>query len=313
MPRSACVGLLGALDFNVVTFVMALLIFCSPKSTGLALYSLVVLLFGLVVGVGLWVLWPRRHAMLSLFQLVCGATAASPCLTSSRLVFPALPPAVVAVEPAVSAPATTDVSGVLPAASVDLFPAPACSVVSPAPSPTMAVAAKPALMIESVAPAVLSLPAASGADVGLVLCGVGGPACVVPPGDKILISVSPRVKKVVKKRWSCKSRRQITRTNLSSLGVEVPPTPMSIDESNESIAADVPLLPAAMEDVIFSSRGIWFPASAAAATPAPSLSADARPVGFAGPDSRPPAAASTNKEAAIANRPIAIPRRCRRP
>ncbi|CEP12334.1 hypothetical protein [Parasitella parasitica] len=70
MPPYAWVGLLGALGFNVANSVMALLlIFCSPDSTGLAFYSLVVLLLGLFVGVSLCVLWPRRHALLSRLRL----------------------------------------------------------------------------------------------------------------------------------------------------------------------------------------------------------------------------------------------------
>ncbi|CEP12918.1 hypothetical protein [Parasitella parasitica] len=296
MPSSACVGLLGVLDFNVVTFVMALLIFCSAESIGLALYSLVVLLFGLVVGVGLWVLWPRRRALLSLLGLVrdaspaaaCarrspGATAASAGLSSSRFVCPALPPAAVAVEPAVSAPATADVSGVLPAASAGVcpaLPAPSCPVVLPVLSPV-----KPAATMESVAPAVVSvgdvLPppadvvsllspscspvvmpaAASGADVGLVLCGVGGPACVVLPGDKIPVSVSPRVGKVAKKPFSRKLCRKIRHTDVASLGVKSPATPMSIDSCLDSFAADLPP-PTAMEDVDASPCGNWVSAPA---------------------------------------------------
>ncbi|CEP12911.1 hypothetical protein [Parasitella parasitica] len=415
MPQYACVGLMGVLDFNVVTFVMALIIFCSPDSTGLALYSLVVFLFGLVVGVGLWVLWPRCRALLSLLGLIWGASPACSGLLSSRLVCPASPPAAVAVEPALSAPATADVSGVLFAASVSLdsaLPTPACPVVlRPAPvavdlalpapknpdvpgvvsavsvgfcpalpatscpvvlsasfSP-MEKAVKPAASVESVAPAVVSagavlpspvvMPAASGADVPF--------ACVVLPGDKIPIFFSSRGGKVFKKPWSRKLCRQIARTDLASLGVERPATPMSIDDSLETIAADVSSPFAAMEeDVMFSSCSIWIPASADVPPPtamedvifpSPSgvcvpassavapptamedvicLSSDTLPAAFAGtashhpfaasafsrspvasrkPPSKPLAsapAASTTKQADIADRPIAIPRR-RRP
>ncbi|CEP12305.1 hypothetical protein [Parasitella parasitica] len=239
MPLLACVGLLGVLDFNVVTFLGRAYV-CS--------------------GCWCWavVLWPRLLLGLAPDGVSLagnslgapGATAASP-----GLVCLALPPAAFAVEPgAEPAPAKPDVVVLEPAAVVDLCSSPSASSSSSpvglaiAPPPVIAEAVKPAATVESedsvdvsagvvLAPtacavlsppadAVLSppggtlllssapfsvdLPAAScPTPVGLPVCAGGGPCRVVPLVEKIRPSVCPRVGNVFKKSLPCKPRRLV--------------------------------------------------------------------------------------------------------